>query len=61
MKEFNKTKIAVTPCVYLNYHEAEVQVLKRTLSHNSYLDCCSVRIWFKGEPISGNSLLNYRY
>ena len=24
------------PCVYLNYREAEVQVLKRTLSHNSY-------------------------
>ena len=25
--------------VYLNYREAEVQVLKGTLSHNSYLDC----------------------
>ena len=30
---------AVTPCVYLNYREAEVQVLKRTSLHNSYLDC----------------------
>ena len=30
---------AVTPCVYLNYREAEVQVLKRTLPHKSYLDC----------------------
>ena len=32
-------RFAVTPCVYLNYREAEVQVLKRTLLHNSYLDC----------------------
>ena len=29
-------RFAVTPCVYLNYRKAEVQVLKRTLSHNSY-------------------------
>ena len=32
-------RFAVTPCVYLNYREAVVQVLKRTLSHKSYLDC----------------------
>ena len=42
---YNNYKVSfwfvVTPCVYLNYREAEVhvQVLKRTLSHNSYLDC----------------------
>ena len=36
---------------YINYHEAEVHVLKRNLSHNSDLDWCSVRLWFKGEPI----------
>ena len=30
-------RFAVTPCVYLNYREAEVRVVKRTLSHNSYL------------------------
>ena len=27
------SRFAVTPCVYLNYRKAEVQVLKRTLSH----------------------------
>ena len=31
--------ISISFCVYLNYREAEVQVLKRTLLHNSYLDC----------------------
>ena len=30
---------AVTPCVYLTDHKAEVQVLKITSLHNSYLDC----------------------
>ena len=38
---------AVTPCVYLNCREAEVQVSeKRILSHNSYLD-----YWFSLETI----------
>ena len=32
---------AVTPCVHLDHREAEVQVLKRTLSHYSYLDSMS--------------------
>ena len=35
---------------YLNYRKAEIQVLKRTLSHNAYLDCRYVRLRFKGEP-----------
>ena len=30
-------RFAVTPCVYLDYREADVQLLKRTLSHNWYL------------------------
>ena len=32
-------RFAVTPGVYLNHRQAEVQVLKRTLSHDSYLNC----------------------
>ena len=35
----------------------EVQVLKIT---NSYLDCREVRLWFRGEPITSNSFVNYR-
>ena len=38
----------------------EVQVLKRTLSGNSYLNCRLSEILVRGEPISGNSFLNCR-
>ena len=30
---------AVTPCVYLNYHQVRYRVMKRTFLANSYLNC----------------------